>query len=140
MANYKQMGLIAGGSACVALGVVGMFLPLLPTTPFLLLAAVCYARSSPRLHHWLLANRWFGAYIRNYREGRGMTRGHKTAVLLLLWLTIGSSAIFAIPLWWVRTLLVGVGVGVTLHLLRIPTFNPGAVPGGRALANETQPI
>ena len=143
MANCKQMALIGGGSLSVALGVVGMFLPLLPTTPFLLLAAVCFARSSPRLYRWLLTNRWFGAYIRNYREGRGMTRSHKTAVLLLLWLTIGSSAVFAVDLWWVRLLLLGIAVGVTLHVLKIRTFRPedaSAPVGEPALQNETPSI
>lgn len=139
MKNLKRTLWIAGGSACVALGVVGMFLPVLPTTPFLLLAAACYSRSSPRLSHWLLANRWFGAYIRNYREGRGMARSHKTAVLLLLWLTIGSSAAFAIQLGWVRLLLVGIAGGVTFHILKIPTFRPEAAPapsGEPVLRNE----
>ncbi len=138
------MAWIAGGSLSVALGAIGMFLPVLPTTPFLLLAAVCYARSSPRLHRWLLHNRWFGAYIRNYREGRGMTRSHKTAVLLLLWLTIGSSAVFAIQLWWVRLLLAVIAVGVTFHILKIPTFRPEGAPAPLpvpltepALQNET---
>ncbi len=145
MGRTKTIALIAGGSTSVALGLVGMFLPVLPTTPFLLLAAVCYARSSPRLHHWLLHNRWFGAYIRNYREGRGMTRSHKTAVLLLLWLTIGSSAVFAIQLWWVRLLLIGIAGGVTFHILKIPTYRPEDAPvalpvplAEPALQNETQ--
>ena len=137
MAKGKQIALISGGSLCVALGVVGMFLPLLPTTPFLLLAAVCYARSSPRLHHGLLTNRWFGAYIRNYREGRGISRPHKTAVLLLLWLTIGSSAVYGVTLWWVRLLLIGIAVGVTIHILKIRTFIPETAPAGRrSLPNE----
>ena len=121
MANVKQIALIGGGSACVVLGVVGMFLPILPTTPFLLLAAVCYARSSKRLYHWLITNRWFGAYIRNYREGRGISRLHKTLVLLLLWLTIGSTVVYGVALRWVRLLLFGIAVGVTIHILMIRT-------------------
>lgn len=131
MGRTKTIALIAGGSLSVALGAVGMFLPVLPTTPFLLLAAVCYARSSPRLYRWLLTNRWFGEYIRNYHEGRGMMRSHKTAVLLLLWLTIGSSAVFAIQLWWVRLLLAVIAVGVTFHILKIPTFRPEGAPAPR---------
>jgi uncharacterized protein len=143
MASLKQIGLIVGGSVCVALGVVGIFVPMLPTTPFLLLAAVCYARSSKRLYHGLLTNRWFGEYIRNYREGRGITRSHKTAVLLLLWLTIGSSAVLAVNLWWVRILLFGIAAGVTLHVLKIRTFHPEDAPaplGQPALQNETPSI
>jgi len=142
MAGFKQTALIAGGSLCVALGVVGMFLPVLPTTPFLLLAAVCYARSSKRLYHWLLTNRWFGAYIRNYREGRGIPRMQKALTLLLLWLTIGSTVIFGVTLWWVRLMLIGIASGVTIHILRIPTFIPERAPtpaGERAMANETLP-
>ena len=69
MENLKKNLLIAAGTLCVVLGVIGMFIPVLPTTPFLLLAAVCYGRSSKRFYHWLLTNRWFGEYIRNYREG-----------------------------------------------------------------------
>ena len=72
MKRLTRVLLIAGGNLCVALAVLGLFLPVLPTTPFLLLAAVCYARSSERFYHWLVTNRWFGAYIRNYREGRGI--------------------------------------------------------------------
>lgn len=146
MATLKQMALIGGGSACVALGVIGMFLPVLPTTPFLLLAAVCYARSSQRLYHWLITNRWFGAYIRNYREGRGITRLHKALILLLLWLTIGSSVVYGVALWWGRLLLLGIAVGVTIHILKIRTCRPedavlplAEAPGGRAMMNEKQP-
>ena len=76
--------LIACGTLCVALAVLGLFLPVLPTTPLLLLAAVCYARSSERFYHWLMTNRWFGAYIRNYREGRGIPLWHKVLAISLL--------------------------------------------------------
>ena len=110
--------LIAGGTLCVALAVLGLFLPVLPTTPFLLLAAVCYARSSERFYHWLVTNRWFGAYIRNYREGRGVPLWHKVIAILLLWLTIGYAAWFVAPLWWVKGILLGVAVAVTIHLLK----------------------
>lgn len=143
MANIRQIALIGSGSACVALGVVGMFLPVLPTTPFLLLAAVCYARSSQRLYDWLLTNRWFGAYIRNYCEGRGMARSHKIAVLLLLWLTIGASVVFGVQLWWVRLLLLVIAAGVTTHILKIRTFRSEDAPvpvGEPALQNEAQSI
>lgn len=121
--------LIILGTLCVALGVLGIFLPLLPTTPFLLLAAACYARSSARFYHWLVTNRWCGQYIRNYREGRGIPLKQKAVTILLLWLTIGSTAWLAISQWWVRWILLGVAVGVTIHLLKVKTYKPKAKPG-----------
>jgi uncharacterized protein len=124
MDTIKRIALAVCGTVCVALGAVGMFMPVLPTTPFLLLAAVCYGRSSKRFYDWLMTNRWCGAYIRNYREGRGIPRQQKGLTILLLWMTIGSTAGFAVSLWWVRLVLIGIAVAVTAHLLRIKTFTP----------------
>lgn len=124
MDKVKRIALTVCGSLCVALGVVGMFMPILPTTPFLLLAAVCYARRSKRFYDWLLTNRWCGGYIRNYREGKGITRQQKVLTITLLWLSIGSTAWFAVSLWWVKLILLGIAVAVTTHLLRIKTFTP----------------
>jgi uncharacterized membrane protein YbaN (DUF454 family) len=113
--------LVTAGTLAVGLGVLGIFLPLVPTTPFLLLAAWCYARGSERVYKRLLANRWLGPYIRNYREGRGMTMRVKVSTLLMLWIAIGIGAGFVAPMWWARLLLVAVAVGVTTYLLRLPT-------------------
>lgn len=121
MNSLKKIALIGCGSVCVALGFIGIFLPILPTTPFLLLAAVCYARSSRRFYIWLITNRWCGTYIRNYREGRGITRRHKTITLLLLWATIGYSAGIVVTLWWVRLMLLCIALAVSLHVLTIKT-------------------
>ncbi len=116
--------LVTAGTLCVALAVFGLFVPLLPTTPLLLLAAVCYARSSERFYHWLMTNRWFGAYIRNYREGRGIPLWHKAAAISLLWLTIGYAAWVVAPQWWVKGILLGIAVAVTVHLLKTKTARP----------------
>ena len=123
------MILIAIGSLAVGLGVAGIFLPLLPTTPFLLLAAVCYANSSERFYHWLMHHRWFGSYIRNYREGRGIPLVSKVVALALLWLTIGASAIFVVPVLIGKIVLVSIAIGVTIHLLSVKTFKeePGVI-------------
>jgi len=126
MKNLARTLLIVCGTLCVALGVVGMFLPVLPTTPLLLLAAVCYARSSGRFYHWLVTNRWCGEYIRNYREGRGIPLKQKIAILLLLWLTISYAAWFVVPQWWLKLILVGIAVAVTIHVASIKTFKPEA--------------
>jgi uncharacterized membrane protein YbaN (DUF454 family) len=117
--------LIAAGTLCVALATLGLFVPVLPTTPLLLLAAVCYARSSDGFYHWLVTNRWFGAYIRNYREGRGIALWHKVGALALLWLTIGYAAGFVVPQWWLKAILVGIALGVTIHLVKTKTYRPG---------------
>jgi len=114
--------LIAGGSLSVALGVIGIFFPVLPTTPFLLLAAFCYARSSQRFYDWLLNNRWFGDYIRNYREGRGIPLTEKILAISSLWLTIGFSVLCVVQNMWVKLLLLSIAVGVTIHLVRIKTL------------------
>jgi uncharacterized membrane protein YbaN (DUF454 family) len=116
--------LIASGTLCVVLGFIGVVVPGLPTTPFLLLAAWCYARSSARFHRWLLTNRWFGEYLRNYQEGRGMRLRDKALALSLMWTTIGWTIVYIVPVWWGKLMLLIVAAGVTIHLLRIRTFRP----------------
>lgn len=116
--------LVAAGILAVGLGMLGIFVPVLPTTPFLLLAAACFVRSSPRLYAWLIHHKWFGNYIRHYREHRAVTVRAKAVALVLLWSVIGISAIFAVTAWWLRVLLGVIAVGVTLHLLRLKTLTP----------------
>ncbi len=111
----KRYLLIATGTICLAIGIIGIFTPILPTTPFLLLAAACYARSSARFHRWLMNNRVFGSYIRNYTEGRGLPLKVKLFTIALLWATIGIS-IWVAANWIVTAILLVVAVGVTLHI------------------------
>lgn len=120
--------LIACGTLCVALGVIGIFLPLMPTTVFLLLAAACYARSSDRFYKKLIENRFLGPYIRNSREGRGMRRRDKTVTLLLLWVGIGVTIVWTAHILWLRLLLLAIATAVTVHVAKIPTFKPADVP------------
>jgi len=112
------------GTLCVVLAGVGIILPVLPTTPFLLLAAFFYARSSERFYNWLLTNRWFGEYIRNYREGRGLPLRHKLITIFLLWITILYAAWFAVSVVWIRLILIGIATAVTVHLARVKTYRP----------------
>lgn len=114
--------LIAAGSLFLAVGIVGVFLPVLPTTPFLLLAAACYARGSSRFYMWLMNNRLFGTYIRNYREGKGLPPRVKVVIIGLLWVTIGCSAAFAVDALWARAVLIVIAAGVTTHILFIRTL------------------
>ncbi|MCC7355156.1 MAG: YbaN family protein [Anaerolineae bacterium] len=126
MDNLIRFFWVAAGTLSVALAVLGMFLPVLPTTPFLLLAAFCYARGSERFHHWLLHNRWFGAYIRNYREGHGIPLREKVLTLAALWATIGFTVFYAVTPWWGRLILVAIATAVTVHLVRTKTLKPKA--------------
>jgi uncharacterized membrane protein YbaN (DUF454 family) len=114
--------LVAAGTFFLALGVVGIFIPLLPTTPFLLLAAACYARGSKRLHDWLMGNRLFGRYIQNYREGKGVPMGAKALTLALLWATIIVSAWFFVSNPYLRVALVAIALAVSAHILTIRTL------------------
>jgi uncharacterized protein len=126
MDSLVKTCLIVVGSLCVALGVLGIFLPVLPTTPFLLLAAFCYARSSQRLHEWLLENRWFGEYLKNYHEGHGMRLRHKVLALAVMWASIGWTTLAVIHVWWGKLMLLLIAFGVTVHLLRMRNYKPGA--------------
>jgi uncharacterized membrane protein YbaN (DUF454 family) len=120
---------LVAGTICVVLGAVGLVLPLLPTTPFLLAAAACYFKSSPRMHKWLLNNKWFGEYIRNYTEGKGLTRRTKITALSGLWLTIGFSTFFildrllsALLVLPMQIIMIGVAIVVSAYILKLPTF------------------
>lgn len=124
--------LVVSGSLFVALGVLGIFLPLLPTTVFLLLAAACYARSSDRFYQRLITNRWLGSYIRNHREGRGMRRRDKVVTLALLWIGIGATMVWTADATWLRLVLLAIAVSVTVHVVRLPAFSLGPVPGERS--------
>ncbi len=123
-ASLRKGLLISAGVLSVGLATAGIFLPLLPTTPFLLLAAACFIRSSNRLYQWLINHKWFGAYIRNYREHKAVTKRTKIVIILLLWGTLGYSAFGVIDVLGVRILLSLIGVGVTLHVLRLKTLSP----------------
>jgi uncharacterized membrane protein YbaN (DUF454 family) len=129
LGKFVKGVLIGAGTLFVGLGLLGMFLPLLPTTPFLLLAAFCYARSSDRFYRWLMNNRLFGEYIRNYREGRGIAPLHKVIALALLWATIGYAAWFLVEIWWMKALLTAIAVGVTIHLLKVKTLRNQKMTG-----------
>ena len=120
------------GVLSVALGVLGILVPLLPTTPFLLLAAGCFVRSSPKLYAWLMNHKWFGSYIRHYRVYKAIPLRAKIVVLALLWGTIGYAAIGVAKVWWLRTLLVAIAAAVTAHVLRLKTLTPEMVDQSQA--------
>ena len=98
------------------MGLAGVVLPLLPTTPFLLLSAYCFGRSSKRAQRWLFENRAFGPYIRSYIDGSGLPWRVRAAVIALLWVTITASVVLAVDAVAVRIVLLVIAVAVTVHV------------------------
>ena len=109
------------GSVSLALGVLGIFLPVLPTTPFLLLAAALFFRSSPRAYACLLNHKYLGVYIRNFREYKSIPLHVKIISLSLLWITAINCAVFIFTHWGLRVLMLAVAVGVTCYILSFKT-------------------
>lgn len=124
--------LVAVGFVSVALGVIGIVVPLLPTTPFLLLAAACFIRSSDRAYRWLMTHRLLGPYIRNYREHRAATRRAKVVAVLLLWAAIGYSVLVVVQSLAARIALLVIAVAVTAHVLTLRTLAADEVSVGEA--------
>jgi uncharacterized protein len=114
----KKALLVAAGSVSLALAVLGVFLPLLPTTPFLLLASACYVRSSERLHGWLMGNRLLGGYIRNFKERRGIPLRGRIVTVVILWLPLLYS-VYRLDILWLRLLLVTMGLVWSVLILRM---------------------
>jgi uncharacterized membrane protein YbaN (DUF454 family) len=130
---------VIGGTVSLGLGILGIFLPVLPTTPFLLLAAFCYGRGSERFYNWLVNRSRIGGYIRDYREGRGIPLKQKLLTVALLWVTIGFTIGFVATTWWLKALLVVVAAGVTIHLIKIKTWRPES-PGLADKENSMESI
>ena len=121
MPMQRTILLIIGWLA-IALGTLGVFLPLLPTTPFILLAAWCFSRSSPRFHHWLLYRSWFGPYLRHWQQHKAMPPGAKSRAIAVIIVT------FAVSLWlvditWVRILLLAMLACLLFFMWRIPVVD-----------------
>ncbi|MBM3404513.1 MAG: DUF454 domain-containing protein [Bacteroidetes bacterium] len=111
--------LILAGWVFAVIGMIGIFIPLLPTTPLLLLSASCFMKSSDRFYRWLTTNKFLGAYIKDYREGKGISFRAKIITLTLLWGTMLFSACFVVPYWGVSILLIAIAIGVSRHILTI---------------------
>ena len=132
---------------CLVLGAIGMVLPILPTTPFLLASAACFCKSSPRMYNWLLKNKWFGEYIRNYREGRGIPMKTKITALTVLWITIVFSSFFLLNRFLppqlvlpMQLIMLAVAIGVSIHILKLPTFRRTCYEDQQSGLRETSPI
>ncbi len=127
--QLKRRLFVIAGTVFLAVGVVGIIVPVLPTTPFLLLTAICYTRGSARLYAALLRNRLCGSYLRNYLEGKGMSRRAKIRTIAFLLISLLSTALFLTESLTVRVILAVVLVGVSFHILTIRTLrNKPGVP------------
>jgi hypothetical protein len=120
--KLKKYFLIGAGIFSVVLGVAGIFLPLLPTTPFFLLAAACFFRSSKSRYAWLINHKFFGKRIQYYRVYKAISFRSKLLSLVLLWVTIGYSSFFVVKIFWIKIVLFLIAVGVSLHLLTFRTL------------------
>ena len=120
--DIKRLLFVTLGTLFLVVGIVGIVVPILPTTPFLLLATSFYARGSEKFHHWLLNNRILGAYIRHYVDGKGMPLRVKLFTLALLWTAISITMAFAIDELAVRIILVLVTIGVSVHIALIKGY------------------
>ena len=115
--------LIIVGLISLALGVTGMFLPMLPTTPFLLLSAAVWLKASPSLYHWLLNHKVFGEYIRNFQEHRAIPLRVKIISVSMVWLTIGYCIFAVVDKWWCAQLLMTLlAIGISWHILSFKTL------------------
>ena len=110
------------GTLSLVLGIMGIFLPVLPTTPFLLLSAAMYMRSSQRLYDWLMSHKHLGAYIKNFREYKALPLRVKIVSVTMVWLTLLYCAIFVAKEWWMSTMFIAIAIGVTIHILSYKTL------------------
>lgn len=120
-----QYFLIAFGWLSVVLGVIGIVVPLLPTTPFILLAAGCFAKASPRFHRWILNHHFFGPLIIGFQNGQGIPLKIKYRVIAFIWITLFISMI-VLASQWITLVLLTMGIGLTIFLWRVPTDNETA--------------
>ncbi|WP_226584120.1 YbaN family protein [Halobacillus litoralis] len=124
MEQVKRILLIVIGSVSLGLGVLGIVLPLIPTTPFLLLTAACYVRSSDRLYNWLMTNKWFGTYIQNYKAGRGIPFKAKISMLVMIWGSFLFSAFYIAPNWFMKFGFIFGGCFFTVVIFLSKTYKP----------------
>ena len=119
----KKIFLISAGCISLTTGIIGIFLPILPTTPFLLLSAACFIRSSKNLYLWLINHKILGIYIKNYIEYKAITKKSKIISISLLWFCIINSALFFVKSLWIKIILFIIAICVTIHILKFNTLN-----------------
>jgi len=120
----RRLAYTALGTIALAAGVIGLAVPLIPTTPFVLAAAWCYLRGSRRIHHFMVTNRLFGQILRDYQNGRGISQRVRLSSMAFLWASLaGSYLLFDLPSAALLVLVL-VGAAVSHHLVRLPLKRP----------------
>lgn len=119
--HAARVAFLVAGILSLGLGIVGMFLPLLPTTPFVLLAAACFARSSDRFYRWLIEHRSFGPIVIEWRTYRSIPYRVKLTAIALMAVSLGTSIVFFVRPAWLQAALAVFGVGLAVWLYRIPS-------------------
>ena len=132
-AILKKMWL-ACGWLCVGIATIGIFLPLIPTTPLLLLAGFCFAKGSKKIYAWLINHKLFGKYIKDFNEGRGVPLRAKISAYVMMWAAMLYSALFVLDILVLQMVVIATAVGVTIYLYRLPTTDRSSKR--RILENE----
>jgi len=121
--KVKKILFIVLGSVSLGLGAIGILLPILPTTPFVILAAICFAMGNSKLAVWLKNSKVFGPFIDNYYNKCGIELRLKVINIIVLWVGLTVSVLVTQRLW-LGVMLGAIGVGVTIHILKIKTKKP----------------
>ena len=125
--NQKQgimkIVFISIGMISLVLGIIGIFLPVLPTTPFVLLSAYLFGRSSEKFHRYLYNHKVFGQIVRDFQDKKAIRRKNKIIALITMWVVILSSVIFFMPFWWAKVIVIGIGAGTSIYLIRFPEYH-----------------
>jgi uncharacterized membrane protein YbaN (DUF454 family) len=117
----KKLIYILIGTISLVIGIIGIIVPVLPTTPFILLSAGCYYRGSSRFHDWLLNHNYFGPIILEYSDGKGIRRNSKIKAIILTWIMVLVTALFILDSLSMRLFIISLAIIGTIVILRLKT-------------------
>lgn len=117
----KKAILMTIGSISLVLGFIGVFLPVIPTTPFVLVPLACFMNTSEKMHHFVMTNKHLGPYARAYANGEGIPKRAKLKAVFLIWITIGFSVIFVLDKLPLRIMLLVIATIVSTYIVTRPT-------------------
>lgn len=121
MSGAKKIVYLVTGTISLILGIIGLILPILPTTPFILLTAYCYYRGSPRFHNWLINHPVLGPILEEYSDGKGMRKESKQKAIIMTWVAVIFTVVFVLDIFHLRALVIGLACIGTLVILSLKT-------------------